>query len=825
MVYSVLVQTTRQLFAAFYQQLATGQGIGAALDYARQALASKKQRGTRRRGEGEFELTLQDWFVPALYSTRQNDVLLQSNAPKIAKAALCHDLPALQAAGFFGRCWELWQIERGFVQGVERITITGFGGEGKTYLAIEAGHWLLQTDLFDAVCFVDFSRYQGLDALRYALNALGVLLGATLLDENAVPPLLQTRRLLWVWDNLESLAAETLDELLTVAARWSAQCRFLFTTRQHRFTHADYDEGNSKHGYVDLSGLAEPDALAYFNRLWQSLPLPERPYPARYELIVLFSRVTFHPLSIGLLAQQLKTRTIEELGERLEALLLCEPEDGENKSLLASLKLSLELLPPEQRELVKRLGVFQGGAMEDVLLRVTGLGKVDDTPDIALTRELFAAFTTNDIATIAEALDIELPDGLVLSPDDIKQIKQIANAETGQLAKKLATTPSCELAEGVNEQTWQQLKQNLESIGLIQLEDMSHFGITTPYLKFHPTLAPTLWQKLSSEQQHQLSTRVTQCYYGMLRLLYVEDKKNPHAVRVIVKRELPNLLHTIYLALQAQTDFAIEFSVCLNFFLNIFGLQREQAALNIAAQQTSEEFGSESWILARSNQGQQLFTIGQYARAQIIFTDLLTHMGEVQSYQRCIILSRLGRCLRFQGKITDAISCYKLGLTAAEQLPSTEQVQRHISTIHNDLADAFINNGDYTQAKNHLEQFLTTSDTCSVTVAATHGQLGSLAMRQGDFVDAEQHYLTASHLFSALDEPESEADILNNLGEVYRSLHAWDQAELAHRNAAKIRESCGNLTAAAASWNNLGLVTQNQGKLKVAERWFCKAIK
>lgn len=379
MVYSVLVQTTRQLFAAFYQQLATGQGVGAALDSARQALANKNQRGTRRRGEGEFELTLQDWFVPALYSTGQNDVLLQSNVPKIAKAALCHDLPALQAAGFFGRSWELWQIERGFVQGVERITITGFGGQGKTYLAIEAAHWLLQTDLFDAVCFVDFSRYQGLDALRYALNALGVLLDTTLLDENAVPPLLQTRRLLWVWDNLESLVAETLDELLTVAVQWSAQCRFLFTTRQHRFTHADYAEGNSKHGYVDLSGLAEPDALAYFNRLWQSSPLPERPYPARYQLISLFNKVAFHPLSIGLLAQQLKTCTIEELGERLEMLLLCEPKGSEDKSLLASLKLSLEQLPPEQRELVKRLGVFQGGAWEGVIKDITEITETEWT--------------------------------------------------------------------------------------------------------------------------------------------------------------------------------------------------------------------------------------------------------------------------------------------------------------------------------------------------------------------------------------------------------------------------------------------------------------
>jgi hypothetical protein len=496
MVYSVLVQTTRQLFAAFYQQLATGQGIGAALDSARQALASKNQRGTRRRGEGEFELTLQDWFVPALYSTGQNDVLLQSNAPKIAKAALCHDLPALQAAGFFGRSWELWQIERGFVQGVERITITGFGGQGKTYLAIEAAHWLLQTDLFDAVCFVDFSRYQGLDALRYALNTLGVLLDTTLLDENAVPPLLQTLRLLWVWDNLESLAAETLDELLTAAAQWSAQCRFLFTTRQHRFTHADYAERNSKHGYVDLSGLAEPDALAYFNRLWQSSPLPERPYPARYELIALFSKVAFHPLSIGLLAQQLKTRTIEELGERLEALLLCEPENNEDKSLLASLKLSLDCLSPDERELVKWLGIFQGGVMEDMLLKITGLVKSDEPPEITQARLLCKALKNGDVITFARAVGINLRDDAILPEEVLRQIKQIVSEELSEILN--------DPLEEISKETWQKLRANLESTNLIQVECLNHLGITEPYLKFHPTLAPAMWVELTTTQQEEL---------------------------------------------------------------------------------------------------------------------------------------------------------------------------------------------------------------------------------------------------------------------------------------------------------------------------------
>ncbi|MFI3157026.1 MAG: CHAT domain-containing protein [Methylococcaceae bacterium] len=741
MVYSVLVQTTRQLFAAFYQQLATGQGIGAALDYARQALASKNQRGTRRRGEGEFELTLQDWFVPALYSTRQNDVLLQSNAPKIAKAALCHDLPALQAAGFFGRCWELWQIERGFVQGVERITITGFGGEGKTYLAIEAGHWLLQTDLFDAVCFVDFSRYQGLDALRYALNALGVLLGATLLDENAVPPLLQTRQLLWVWDNLESLAAETLDELLTVAARWSAQCRFLFTTWQHRFTHADYDEGNSKHGYVDLSGLAEPDALAYFNRLWQSLPLPERPYPARYELITLFSKVAFHPLSIGLLAQQLKIRTIGELGERLEALLV-----GENNTLLTSLKLSLERLPSDQRELVKRLGVFQGGAIEDMLLKITEINKSE----------------------------------------------------------------------------WVKLRPALERTGLIQVEDLNPLGIKYPYLKFHPTLVIALWQELTTEQLHEFTTRYRFNYAQLSAYLYDEGSKNLHAVNAIALRELPNLLCAVYAVLKANEGFAMNFVTEVNFFLNVFSLQRDKSSLLEAAQQVSGDIGSYSWFLIQINKGEALYYAGYHAQAESIFQTLLKQLGQKPCVNLCNILGCLGRCCYSQGKTANAIDYYVQGLTVAQSLETTTSIQRLIAIQHIDLADAFMNEGDYAQAKERYMQSLAIINEIGDIrcEAVVKGQLGTLAMRKGDLQAAEQYYQTELKLLSSLNEPESEAIVWNKLGRLYKQAGSLQQSEQTYRKSLAL----GNLAGAPRTGNNLANAINAQGKLDAAESWYRKVI-
>ena len=83
-----------------------------------------------------------------------------------------NNLPKPQDAGFFGRSKELWFVERAFVQNVRSIAITGFGGQGKTTLAIEAGNWLQQTGLFTQVCFVDYAAFQGVDAVGVAVSIL-----------------------------------------------------------------------------------------------------------------------------------------------------------------------------------------------------------------------------------------------------------------------------------------------------------------------------------------------------------------------------------------------------------------------------------------------------------------------------------------------------------------------------------------------------------------------------------------------------------------------------------------------------------------------------
>lgn len=305
--FKLLVATTKQLFATFYESLAYGAGIGQSLDDARRHLYSHPERGERQREQERIILKLYDWFLPALYQAGTDTPLLIDKEDNFSISSPKHNLPPIQEAGFFGRSYELWQIERAFVvQGTRRLTISGFGGQGKTYLAIEAGSWLAETGLFDWVCFVDYAAFQGEDAVGLAISTLATLWQENLVDVEAANEILPSRPTLLILDNLESLKPAALQALLTVAKSWSeiGKCRVLLTTRNPDFHHSDYPtEGSLIHQSLALSGLAENDALVYFQRLLELPPAPQLELPKREVVLEIFKQVSFHPLSIGLIAR------------------------------------------------------------------------------------------------------------------------------------------------------------------------------------------------------------------------------------------------------------------------------------------------------------------------------------------------------------------------------------------------------------------------------------------------------------------------------------------------------------------------------------------
>ena len=107
------------------------------------------------------------------------------------------------------------------------------------------------------------------------------------------------------------------------------------------------------------------------------------------------------------------------------------------------------------------------------------------------------------------------------------------------------------------------------------------------------------------------------------------------------------------------------------------------------------------------------------------------------------------------------------------------------------------------------------------------GQLGTLAMLEGNLKEAAERYNAALTLFQQLGEPASEATLWHQLGIVFQEASAWDDAEKCYREAARIKEELGMISGpngAAGTWGQLAILSGSAGKPEAAEMWYRKAI-
>jgi hypothetical protein len=180
--YSVLVVAARMFVGAFYGGLADGLTVGQAVDAGRRALLRDVRRHTLTRpnekGElAEFTVRLRDWFLPALYQQSADPVAFDAAAPLpdgLSRPELpraLHDpqtpggLPAEPIHGFHGRARELLALHRAFA-GHRVVVLYGFGGQGKTTLAADAGRWFHRTGRFPGgAAFVSFEHGGSLQQL------------------------------------------------------------------------------------------------------------------------------------------------------------------------------------------------------------------------------------------------------------------------------------------------------------------------------------------------------------------------------------------------------------------------------------------------------------------------------------------------------------------------------------------------------------------------------------------------------------------------------------------------------------------------------------
>lgn len=412
MSHSVLVETARRFVAVFYKALAEGKRVGDAMLAGQRQLKDDTFRG---RIFGAGELRLEDWFVPVLFQERDDPQLFKTTPAKqsvadfqAALTARLGVLPPVPETGFVGRSRELLALQR-LLRHERYAVLRGQGGEGKTTLAAEFARWMVRSQQIRRAAFVSVethgNRLAVLDAISQQLVGEGYS-AATFDDlEKAILPVERALRenvTLLVVDNMESIllppfirdetpealskdAREELTAILALCQRLmsAGDTRLLFTSREP--LPAPFDAARHRR---ELHQLNREDAVKLVERALNAAggDGAGTSDAAREEIEALVDAVHGHARTLALLAPELRSRGVEATRTALVELMAQMEKQfpaSREKSLFASVELSLRRLSPANRDRVRVLGVFHGGVDLDALRAMTswedeGLGSLAD---------------------------------------------------------------------------------------------------------------------------------------------------------------------------------------------------------------------------------------------------------------------------------------------------------------------------------------------------------------------------------------------------------------------------------------------------------------
>ncbi|WP_295450483.1 tetratricopeptide repeat protein [uncultured Thiodictyon sp.] len=439
--HSVLVETARRFVLRFYQGLAEGKRVGDAMLDGQRGLKDDDFRGQvfgtgeLRLADWFVPVLYQGQADPPLFAPAALARLVpqvREDLRTILKARL-GALPDPPETGFVGRSRDLLALERmlrpraaGAPKPERWALIRGQGGEGKTALACELARWLVRSGQVRRAAFVSVENHTHaaavLDALghqlvgkSYSVAALGAphpsaaTAGDPLQDlEQAILPIeraLAEHPTLLVIDNLESIlpppylaqespqalredARDALTAILALCDRLlgNGQTRLLFTSRET--LPAPFA---AERRCRELERLAPEDAVRLIERALEGSrdhgpgAADDADDATRESIDALVEAVHGHARTLALLAPSLRALGVERTRARLADLMaemdrrypLSLGPGSRERSVFASVELSLERLAPANRERAAVLGVFHGGVDLDMLRHLTGWEQAD----------------------------------------------------------------------------------------------------------------------------------------------------------------------------------------------------------------------------------------------------------------------------------------------------------------------------------------------------------------------------------------------------------------------------------------------------------------
>lgn len=784
MSHSVLVETARRFVEAFYDALAAGRRVGDAMLAGQRVL---KEDAFRGRVFGASEFRLQDWFVPVLFQEREDPQLFRvTPSPQTQedlRAALASRLAALPPApetGFVGRSRDLLALQRLLFpssrpepQALRRCegssdgryaVVRGQGGEGKTALAAEFGRWMVRSQQVRRAAFVSVETHGN---QRAVVDALGKQLvkekfsAAGNLEDaiREVERVLREQPALLVVDNMESVllppfieketpealsqeAREELKAILALCERLlkAGETRLVFTSRE--MLPAPFDAARNRR---ELHALDRADAVRLIERSLNVAADGGAAAEARREQIeALADAVHCHARTLALLAPALRERGAEATRAALVELM-AEMErrfpGSRERSVYASVELSLQRISPVNRARARVLGVFHGGVDLDMLRYMT---EWEDADVAALAGELIATglATPDPYAhlTLNPALCPYLRGGL-----DAGELAVLADRWAGAMAAYVRFLV-------------QQRDQKTEIAAALTALELPNLFALLERVQAAGDAEGTIGLAASLHSLLQVA--------GRPRLLERVGRARDAAAAALAAAAGETWSHARFEAQRTRIEQQLGGGRLAEAFdASQELLRRARAAGEAAYPGADYDLAMACWLLARvlKTAGGSEQALPLLAEAQGRFEAVEQNepgCGAARMASACI--TERGDCLRALGRLDEAAAAYEEGIRRDEQRGADRDV------------------------------------------AVGKIQLGSVRLRQRRYAAALEAYAEARERFARLGEPGTIAAVWHQTGMAYQEAGQPEAAEDAYRKALAIEVRLGDITGQVMTLRQLG---------------------